>query len=172
MTVQDKAESFIIVGQLGKTYGVAGWLKVNSFTSPFDNILDYHPWYYQQDEQWVVLPIIDKQLQGNYIIAHVENMHSPEAARRITGTDIAIKRSQLPKLAKDENFWCDLVGLNVVTTTGLALGTVARLFDSGANDVLVIQGEKEHLIPYIKDHFILQVNLAERVITVDWDPDF
>lgn len=172
MTVQDKVESFIIVGQLGKTYGVAGWLKLNSFTSPFDNILDYDPWYYQKDGKWVVLPVIDKQLQGNYIVVHLENINSPEAARLKTGTDIAIQRSQLPKLSKDEYFWCDLVGLNVITTTSLALGVVDRLFDSGANDILVIQGEKEHLIPYIKNHFIVQVNLPERLITVDWDPDF
>jgi 16S rRNA processing protein RimM len=165
-------DRFIIVGQLGKTYGVFGWVKVNSFTNPIENVLDYEPWFYQQKNQWIELPVNDAQSQGNSIVAHIEGYDTPEAARALTGIEIAVQRSQLPALAKDEFFWCDLVGLNVITTNGIELGTVSRLFYTGANDILVVQGNKEHLIPYIKDHFVLKVDIPKQTMIVDWDPEF
>lgn len=169
--VPDK-HRFIIVGQLGKTYGVSGWIKVNSFTNPIDNLLDYEPWFYQQKGQWQELAVDGVEFQGNSIVAHIDGYDTPETARALTGIEIAVKRSQLPALAKDEFFWCDLVGINVVTTNGIELGTVSRLFYTGANDILVIQGKKEYLIPYIKDHFVLKVDIAKQTMIVDWDPEF
>lgn len=165
-------DKFIIVGQLGKTYGVHGWVKVNSFTNPIDNLLDYDPWFYQQNNKWTELPVTEAQLQGNSIVAHIEGYNTPEAARALTGIEIAVQRSQLPALAKDEYFWCDLVGLQVVTTKGVQLGKVNRLFHTGANDILVIEGKKEHLIPYIKNHFVLNVDIPKQTMIVDWDPEF
>jgi 16S rRNA processing protein RimM len=52
------------------------------------------------------------------------------------------------------------------------LGTVAYLFETGANDVIVVQGTKEHLIPYVPGHVIKKVDLKNKRIEVDWDPDF
>ena len=48
---------------------------------------------------------------------------------------------------------------------------------TGANDVLVVRGDaesidrNERLIPFISQT-VLDVNLAERLIRVDWDPEF
>jgi 16S rRNA processing protein RimM len=170
--VQSSREIYVTVGQLGKTYGLQGWLKVNSFTDPMDNLLDYSPLYFKQEEQWSVLPITEMRLHANSIVAHIQGYDTPESARLLTGTELAIHRSQLPKLAKDEFFWCDLVGMNVVTCSGVELGKVDSLLRAGGNDILVVKGAKEHLIPLVRNHFVMKIDAALQQITVDWDPEF
>ena len=171
-TVQAEKVSYIAVGQLGKAYGIQGWLKVNSFTDPIDNLLDYSPLYFKQGEQWVVLPVTDMRLQANSIIAHIQGHDTPESARLLTGTELMIHRSQLPELAEDEYFWCDLVGMCVITCNGVELGKVDSLLRAGGNDLLVIKGVKEHLIPLIRDHYVMKIDPTLQQITVDWDPEF
>ena len=52
------------------------------------------------------------------------------------------------------------------------LGTVDRLMETGNNDVLVVTGERERLIPYLPDSVVLEINPAEGRMVVDWDPEF
>ena len=87
------------------------------------------------------------------------------------GRDIAIRRDQLEELAQGEYYWHQLKGLEVVNTRGESLGRVQRLLETGANDVLVLEGEQERLIPYVPDT-IKQVDLAKGLIEVAWDRDF
>ena len=67
------------------------------------------------------------------------------------GADIGIHRTQLPALKRGEYYWADLEGLRVVCLDGTELGTVSYLLETGANDVLVLQGDRERLIPYVAD---------------------
>jgi 16S rRNA processing protein RimM len=171
-TPQTDNNFYVVVGQLGKTHGVHGWLKVYSFTDPIDNLLDYSPWYIKQGTQWQELPITEVRINGNAMLAHIEGYDAPETARVLTGTEISVHRSQLPPLPAGEFFWCDLVGMQVITTTDITLGTVERLFQTGANDILVVQGQREYLIPFIKGHFVIEIQANNRRIIVDWDPEF
>jgi 16S rRNA processing protein RimM len=89
-----------------------------------------------------------------------------------SGTEIGIFREQLPLTDDNEFYWDDLVGLHVVTLDGTELGKVDHLIETGSNDVLVIRGEREYLVPFIQGQVIKAVDLAGRRIRVDWDPDF
>jgi 16S rRNA processing protein RimM len=60
----------------------------------------------------------------------------------------------------------------VLNHKGITLGQVDHLLDTGANDVLVVKGDRERLIPFLPEHVILDVDLAQRVLRVDWDEDF
>ena len=87
----------------------------------------------------------------------------------------------LPELDTGEYYWSQLEGLAVYTQFSGArqrLGVVAKIFETGANDVLVVAADadsitqREHLIPYVPDQFVLSVDLAVGEILVDWDPEF
>jgi 16S rRNA processing protein RimM len=93
-------------------------------------------------------------------------------AAALTGTDIGIYRSQLPPADTDEYYWSDLIGLQVITRGDRLLGVVDQLFETGANDVMVVKGEQEHLVPFITGQVVESVDLDKRVIRVDWDPDY
>ena len=64
------------------------------------------------------------------------------------GADIEVAVSRLPRLKPGEYYWSQLEGLKVINLAGQELGVVSYLFETGANDVLVVAGERERLIPY------------------------
>ena len=78
----------------------------------------------------------------------------------------------MPALESGEYYWADLMGLEVSTRQGDILGVVEKILETGANDVLVIRGEREHLVPYVPGQYVLSVDLAASVMVVDWDPEF
>lgn len=88
------------------------------------------------------------------------------------GWDIFITPEQLPKIAKGEYYWSDLIGLNVETNLGVPLGKVESLLETGANDVIVVKGERERAIPFLQGQTIITIDLDAGRIIVDWDPDF
>jgi len=78
----------------------------------------------------------------------------------------------LPKTQTDEYYWTDLIGLEVVNLAGISLGHIENLFETGANDVLVVKGERERLIPLVFDRVVLNVDVIAKKMQVDWDSDF
>src|SRR3990167_5078301 len=106
------------------------------------------------------------------MIALLADYADRESVALLTGKQIATLRSQLPALSDAAIYWADLEGLEVINQQGVVLGKVDYLFATGSNDVLVVVGKKRHLIPYIKNNIVLKVDLSNRQIIVDWDPDF
>ena len=163
----DKA--FISIGRIGSTYGVRGWVKIDSYTESGAKILDYMPWYIKDHNNWRIIDIEDKKVQNNLVIVKLIGVHTPEEARLLTGKLIVISRSQLPALKQNEYYWSDLEGLTVVTEDGVVLGKIAYLIATGANDVLIVKGEKEHAIPYLPNKVIKKIDLAQHLMIVDWE---
>jgi len=162
----------VIIGRINGLYGVRGWLKVFSYTSPITNILNYSPWHLYQHGQWRTVSLSEGQAHGKGIIVRLETIHNRDEAARLLGSDIAINREQLPPTAKGEYYWADLIGLTVVNRENVALGQVDHLLETGANDVLVVKGERERLIPFLLEQVVVDVDLAQKVLRVDWDEDF
>jgi 16S rRNA processing protein RimM len=162
----------VVVGQLASPYGVQGWLKVHSLTNPKENIFNYTPWQFYLNNQWVLLKIKAHRFTSHPPIIQLEDCLTPEDAKRYTGINIGVNKSQLPQLPMGKYYWAELIGLHVTTTDGTPLGKVDHLMETGSNDVLVVIGLKKHLIPYLPNQVVLQINLAEQSIVVDWDPEF
>ena len=95
-----------------------------------------------------------------------------DQAEALAGAIIAIQREQLPELEDAEFYWADLIGLAVQTQEGVELGHVDHLFETGSNDVVVVKGDRERLIPFVMDQVIQSVDLESRLMVVDWDPEF
>jgi 16S rRNA processing protein RimM len=95
-----------------------------------------------------------------------------ERAATLVGQQICVGRDQMPPTEEGEYYWADLEGLRVVTTGGRELGRVDRMMETGANDVMVVSGDRERLIPFIQGQYVKRVDLEAELIEVDWDPDF
>jgi 16S rRNA processing protein RimM len=158
----------VIVGQIRGLYGVRGWVKVYSFTDPITNLINYSPWFVNQK----ILVVSQAKAHGKGIIAQFESINDRDEAASLLGAEIAIDREQLPTTAIDEFYWHDLIGLTVINHEGITLGKVDSLIATGANDVLVVSGECERLIPFVINHVILEVNLVQALMRVNWDADF
>jgi 16S rRNA processing protein RimM len=160
----------LILGRIAGVYGVRGWVKVFSETDPIENILDYSPWYLGAADE--PRAVAEGKRHGKGLIARVEGCHDRDQAAALVGMEIAVDRDRLPPPDADELYWADLEGLAVETMGGTPLGSVERLFSTPGNDVLVVAGDRERLIPFLWDQVIKDVDLASGVIRVDWDPDF
>ncbi|WP_223669380.1 ribosome maturation factor RimM [Kangiella shandongensis] len=164
----------IIVGKLNGAYGIKGWVKVYSHTSPKENILNYKPWYLKLNGQWQEVAVLNGREQGKTIVAQLEGCDDRNMAESYHGIDIAIAKSQLPELEQGEYYWRELIGLNVVNQSGEQLGQIKKLMETGANDVLIVKTPKgaELLIPYVPDYSIINVDLQAGIMTVDWESDY
>ena len=164
------AQKEIALGYISAVHGIKGWVKVNSWTRPMEAILQYQPWLLGEDRKPVT--IVDGRKQGKGIAALLPGFENREQAVSLVGLQLFVRRDQLPETDEDEYYWSDLEGLEVKTTNGELLGRVERLMETGANDVLVIRGNREHLVPFIQGQYVTRVDLEDGTIEVDWDPEF
>ncbi|MDM8561637.1 ribosome maturation factor RimM [Candidatus Parabeggiatoa sp. HSG14] len=162
----------IMLGRINGLYGVGGWLKIFSYTNPRVNILNYSPWLLYHQKQWQTMLVSEGKKQGKGIIVRLDTIHDRNEATHLLGADIFVDRSQLSPTLADEYYWADLIGLTVINCQGITLGQVDYLIETGANDVLVLKGEYECLIPFVLNHTVLEIDLTQRVLRVDWEADF
>jgi len=165
-------QQHINVGRISGVFGIKGWVKVFSFTDARENILNYSPWLLKKDSETRVVNVIDGNLQGKAVVAQLDGVSDRDQAASLMGWDIFIRPDQLPKVAKNEYYWSDLVGLVVETNLGIQLGTVDGLLETGANDVVIVKGERERAIPFLQGKTIINIDLDAGKMIVDWDPDF
>ena len=173
----DSNQELLELGKISGVFGVKGWVKVHSYTDPREGIVNYRSWQIMQKGQWREVHIEAGQRQGKTVIAKIKGVDDRDQAMLLMGSKIAIHPDQLEDLDEGEYYWRDLIGLRVVNTEGVDLGTVDHMIETGANDVMVVKGDRERLIPFTQGepdtgHAVLKVDLAAGEITVDWDADF
>lgn len=179
---RSELDDYVVLGKLTSPYGVKGWLKVFSHTSPIDGILDYPEWVVRQGESRRRYRLRQGRRQGKGLVALLEGVDSRNSAEHLAGGEVLLPKAALPELAADEYYWHQLEGLAVVTREGAVLGRIVYLFETGANDVLVVKGDpqgepaamddRERLLPFLPDEVVVAVDLTGGTMTVEWDPEF
>ena len=163
---------WVILGRVSGLFGLQGWVRVFSHTDPREGIARYHPVFLQRQGQWQPFEIEAGRAHGAGVVLKFVGCNDRDQATALIQSDIAVRRAQLPPLEPGEYYWSDLEGLRVITLEGIELGTVDYLFATGANDVLVVKGQRERLLPFVKGQVVAEINLEQRLLQVDWDPDF
>ena len=173
MNAPDSRQRMITVGRLHGAFGVRGEVKLESFTDPLRSIARYQPWILR-DARGIERACEGVRVRegGKGLIATMPGIEDKDAADALRGTEVLVPRSALPPPAEGEFYWVDLEGLRVVNLDGADFGIVSHLFSTGANDVLVAQGERERMIPFVLPDYIRSVDFEAGVVTVDWDPEF
>lgn len=163
------------MGWIVAPFGVKGWIKVQPITADLNSLPAYDTWWLGRDGDWQEHQVEQSQAQGRVVVAKLKDCEDPETAMLFRGQQVAIPREAFPQAEANEFYWADLIGLRVVNSEAQDFGQVIRVMETGANDVLVVQGEgdgeRERLIPFIAD-VIKAVDLAAGVIRVDWGADY
>ncbi|CAO1660705.1 Ribosome maturation factor RimM [Salinicola sp. NYA28a] len=176
--MQNDETQHVVLGRLTSPHGVKGWLKVYSYTSPAQGIFDYPVWVLSMQGQRQSRRLLDARPQGKSLVVRLEGIDTRELAEQWAGAEVSIEKTALPELDSGEYYWHQLEELEVKTCDGVKLGRVDHLFETGANDVLVVKpsegslDDRERLLPFLPDDVIVQVDLAGRFMIVDWDPAF
>ena len=168
MSAQD---DIVIIGRLGKSYGVHGYLKVQSYTDPPANFLSYEQLLFFHAGQWQSFVVEDKKQQGKDLLIKLDVATDREVAKLYTNDNIGVNAKDLPAAEAGEYYWRDLEGMEVINHKGISLGKVDHLFNTGANDVMSVEGERLRYVPFLK-HIVLDVNPTLKQIKVEWDEDF
>ena len=149
-----------------------GELKVQSFTDPEGTLLRYQPWTLVHGGSERELEGVKGRQTAKGVNATFPGVEDRDAAQALAGAEIWVPRSRLPKARPGEYYWVDLEGLEVVNREGVVLGRVSHLFDTAANQVMVVAGDRERLIPFLEGSFVHKVDFEAGRIEVDWDADF
>lgn len=167
---EQRNSKHIPLGYFSGVHGIKGWLKVHSWTSPREAILEYGSWLIGDDLKRV--KIADGRVQGKNIVVALPGINDRESAHLMVGLEIVVPRSELPEPQSGSWYWTDLEGLAVKTEAGEMLGQISKMIETGAHDVMVIRGEKEILVPFVPGVYVKRVDLDENLVVVDWDPEY
>lgn len=159
------------MGRILAPYGVRGWIKVRPQTESTDGLLGYRTWWLGKQGEWNSYQLLEGRVHGTDVVARLEGVADRDLAAQLRGCEVAVPRSELPPAPEGEYYWADLIGLEVVNRDGVRLGQVAEVFATGANDVLVVRGELERLIPFV-EAVVVDVDLEGALLTLDWGADY
>jgi len=160
----------IPMGRLGAARGLKGWLRVKSFADPPAQLQNYPNWNLLVNGQCREMTLQRFRITPRGLECLLEGIDTRDAAEALRGAEIRVNRANLPPAGKDEWYWADLEGLEVRNLKGEPLGRVSGLMATGANDVLIVEGRRRRLIPFVPGSRVREVNLQERRLIVDWDP--
>jgi 16S rRNA processing protein RimM len=161
----------VVMGRITGAFGIRGWIKIQPFTGEPGNLLAYPRWWVGNAVGWQEHCIELAKEQSGSVVAKLAGCEERDAAALFRGREVAVPREALPAPAENEFYWADLIGLNVVNMDGEDLGVVSQVVETGANDVLVVERDRERLIPFT-EQVVKRVDVAGRVIRVDWGSDY
>lgn len=162
----------VAMGYIKGVFGVKGWLKIAANTEYTDSLLDYPEWLLSKDGQTLTVTPEAGKIAGDELQVKLEGIDDRDQAFALRGYTIEVPRDAFAPTEEDEYYWADLVGMSVVNTEGIVLGKVKNLMETGANDVLVIDGEHgQKLVPFVSN-YIVNVDSGQGIITADWGLDY
>ena len=159
------------MGRITGPFGIKGWVKLDPLTAAPENLLAYPVWWIGNEASWQDYRIERAKVQSGSLVVKLAGCDDRDAAALYRGRQVAVPREAFPETGPNEFYWSDLVGLKVVNAEGTNLGAVSQVLETGANDVLVVEGDRERLIPFI-EQVVKQVDVSSRVIHVDWNSDY
>jgi 16S rRNA processing protein RimM len=196
MTLNLKASALpddsVEVGRILDAWGVKGWLKILPHSSDPEALFSAKSWFLQAPDAkfrpgfnaftgTVTLAVDEAKTHSGSVVAKIDGLDDRNDAEALRGCRIFLPRSAFPKASKDEYYWVDLIGLNVVNREGIALGCVRDLMATGPHSVLCVQyqvsqedgsnKDEERMIPFVSA-YVDSVDIAAKLITVDWQPDY
>ncbi len=173
----------IEVGRILDAWGIKGWFKVLPYSADPEALFSSKTWFLLPTEKGVKtfsgvgqLSIKEAKIHSGTVVACAHGVEDRNAADSLRGARILIARSSFPSAQKDEYYWVDLIGLEVINREGVTQGHVRDLLTTGPQTVLVIDQVQdgkpvEIMIPFVAV-YVDDVNLAERRILVDWQADY
>jgi len=170
---EDESEAKnLIIGRISGVFGVKGWVKVFSYTDPKQQVLQYPVWHLQIGNAQQARQVVTGKVHGKGLIVQLADCEDRDVAFGMVGATISISRNKLPPLPDNQYYWTDLIGLQVANLEGVVFGRIDAMMDTGANDVIIVKGDRERLIPFVLDQVVQSIDLAKEKMIVDWDAEF
>jgi 16S rRNA processing protein RimM len=157
--------AFLAVGKVRRPHGVTGDVLVEVYTD-FPERLQTKAVLYA-GETHIPLTISRQRMHNDGILLAFDDFTTPEQVGRFRNQTLYIVVADAMELPEGEFYYHELLGLSVLDETGVSLGKVTEILQTGANDVYVVTDDagKEILLPAIAE-VILDVDLDTKLIKV------
>ena len=147
---RESQDDLVVIGEITKAHGIHGEVKVHLYSDQPGNFKEYKTVVVQTPAGGGLktYDIVRCREQGRQVIVHLHGIETRDGAEAMQGSRILLHEDDFPVLDSGEYYWHQLQGLKAETETGRSLGTVARLFNAGAHDIMVVSGAGgEFMIP-------------------------
>lgn len=162
-------ENMIIIGKIGKPYGILGWLYLISFTEIKTNIFHYFPWTIQNSI--LILKkkdIISWKIHAKKIIIKIININNRNLANDIQKKNILIERKNLPKLSNNNYYYHEIIKCKVYNSKKKYLGIIDKIIENPIyNTIKIVNNVNKNIyIPFILNKFIKTVDIYKKKIII------
>lgn len=146
-------DQYLLLGKVAKPQGLNGDLKIFLHSGQPENIALYNE-LHLVDRNGIITPpltVLKSRVHGKAAIIRLASITTRTQAEQVEGQGVLLARHHLPAVGENEYYWHQYQNKLVVDLQGNEIGRVERLFNTGAQDVLVVQaGKEEVLIPITK----------------------
>ena len=162
-----KGSDAIPLGKVVATHGIRGQLRLVLYSGEFSSVAGLDSLMLKDDGgSMETFGVAAVTRHGKKALVSLKGFDGINQVLHLVGRELFVRRDQLPELEDGEYYWCDLVGLQVVTDRGEHLGKLSDIIVTGSNDVYVVKsGEREYLIPALAD-VVLEINPEEGFMKV------
>ena len=156
----------IPIAKIQAHQGLNGWLKVYSYSETKQKFSEYKYFFIQKGNNTIRLDIEDISI-GKSIKVKFKNFNCREDSQDYIGEEIFINEDQLDVLEANQFYWNELIGLTAYLNNWKKICIVSDIIETGSNDILVIKGEKEILVPYVFGESVMEVVVEEKKIIIN-----
>ena len=152
-------KQFLEAGKIVSTHGLHGEVKVLPWADDADFLLLFDRVYIGNRE----IAVENARVQKTCVLMKLAGIDDVETAARLREQVITINRDDVE--LDGSMFIQDLLGLSVLTEDGAELGKLAEVIQMPGNDVYLVKGEHEYMIPSVPA-FILERNVDAGFVRV------
>ena len=167
------ADTVVVIGRIGRPYGIKGWVHLQSYTEPSSNLIEYRPWLIKTSSRhgWEQRDCLDVRAYRQSFVGLFAGIEDRTEAAKLSGGHLGVPVETFPEPKADEYYWHQLIGLPVINENKVALGIVDDVMSTGANDVLVVKNVAgERLLPFVANT-VVSVQLGDSIL-VRWPEDW
>ncbi len=153
----------VVIGKISAPHGVRGEVRIvplTDFPERFENLKTV----FLEDDSKMELESV--KFSNKFIIAKFKNINSRNDIEIFNGKLLMLNRSDIPSLPEGEYYNFDIIGLEVIDDKGSKLGKITEVLKTGSNDVYVVEGKKQLLVPALKK-VVKEINLVDGFMKVE-----
>lgn len=151
---------FLDCGQIVNTHGIHGEVRVVPWADSPDFLCQFSTLYVDGG----ALEVASSRVHKGSVIVRFQDVDTVDAAMVLKGKTVRLRRADV-KLPEGSFFIADIIGLTVVDQDGLKLGTLKEVLSPSQQQVYVVEGEREIMIPAVPE-FILETNIEAGYVKV------
>ncbi len=146
-------------GKIVSTHGTRGEVKILPWADSPEFLLGFEQLYIDGEPYRVA----HARVHGTCVLCQFSGIDDINAAMALRNKVVSIDRAEA-NLPDGAVFVADLIGLRVLCGER-EIGKIADVLQPPANDVYVVRGEKEYMIPAVRE-FVEEVNVPEGFVRV------